>query len=280
MAKPLMKDTLTAGIARINVGVDDTPFDVHIELLCDHSPYFDALYEERTKKSIADCAISFPDDDPDAFSVLVSWMYRGDITVDLSRANMLFGFKLWVLAGKFSMAELQNTVMAFCKARIDASNGALFCELAIDYVYSNTLPKSPLRLLVVDTWVQNATQSRFLRRKDLRREFLEDFCCALIEWKEGKTKAVDLTDTTSHYFIDTSPLKDNGGEILVRGDISEIMQPATPEQMQNRKVKRPSSRICKISPAPCLPAAMTPTSTDTGNDPSDSITSDMSSSQV
>lgn len=274
-----MRSTLTAGIARVSVGADDTPFDVHLELLCDHSPYFDDIYADRALKPMTDVPIRFPDDDPDVFSVLISWMYRGQVVVKPSPQSVLFLIKLWVLAGKFEMVELQNNVISLCKTRIDDKSGTVFDDHTIHYVYSHTLPKSPLRLLVIDTWVRNATKSRFLGRDNPPREFLEELCCALIEWKEGSVESVSLTNTASRYFVPPSQAKGAGREIPMRSEAFEIKQLATPDQLRNRKFKHPSPRIRKASPASSL-HVQTPISTDTENDPNDQISSHMSSLQV
>ncbi|KAE8423713.1 hypothetical protein BDV36DRAFT_290379 [Aspergillus pseudocaelatus] len=188
-----MRSALTAGIARISVGTGDTPFDVHLELLCDHSPHLDDVYADRALKPITELPIRFPDDNSDVFSVLIGWMYRGQIAVKPSPQSVLFLIKLWILAGKFEMVELQNNVISLCKARID--------DHTIHYVYSHTLPKSPLRLLVVDTWVRNATKSRFLGRDNPPREFLEELCCALIEWKEGSKESISHTQIPHHAIL-------------------------------------------------------------------------------
>ncbi|OGM44047.1 hypothetical protein ABOM_007797 [Aspergillus bombycis] len=281
MAIPFSKNILTAGIAHINVGVDDTPFDVHLELLCDHSPYFDELYEDRTVKPLTDFTISFPDDDPDVFSLLIGWMYRGEIaeTSSAPRTSLYLLFELWVLAEKFKMVDLQNNVISLCKTRIDDKRGTIFGDHTIDYVYNRTLPKSPLRLLLIDTWVQYATKSRFLGRENLPREFLEELCCALMEWKEGKMETVGHTDTAWPYLVHPSPWKDKARETPLQGEESEMMRLATPDQLKNRKFKRPSSRTHRATPTPSL-QVMTPTSTDAEKDPRDQITSGMSSLQI
>ncbi|KAE8357284.1 hypothetical protein BDV27DRAFT_151447 [Aspergillus caelatus] len=257
MSKSLTKNALTAGIARISVGTGDTPFDVHLELLCDHSPHFDDVYADRALKPITELPIRFPDDNSDVFSVLIGWMYRGQIAVKPSPQSVLFLIKLWILAGKFEMVELQNNLISLCKARIDDKSGTVFDDHTIHYVYSHTLPKSPLRLLVVDTWVRNATKSRFLGRDNPPRDFLEELCCALIEWKEGSA----------------------GREIPMRNEACETKRLATPDQLRSRKFKHPSPRIREASPASSL-HVIPPISNRHRNDPNEQITSDMSSLQV
>ena len=232
---------LSAGIAHINVGVNETPFDVHLELLCDYSPYFDSLYKDRSVKPVPESPVCFPDDDPDVFSELLGWMYRGTISSDLAtRTKIPILLRLWVLAEKFGISGLQNDAIQLCKLAMDKSPGGIFGCDTIRYVYTRTLPESPLRLLVVDNWVQSGTKSRLsARQKELPRQFLEDLCCALIEGKDSK---LDV----ERYYVVTPPAEDKQKEHLSRrSDDSKIVQPATPEQLRNRKIKHPVSRAHK-----------------------------------
>ncbi|KAL3448431.1 hypothetical protein BJX65DRAFT_306870 [Aspergillus insuetus] len=178
MEKPLGKLTLSAGIARINVGPDGTLFDVHLELLCDSSPYFNDLYKDRTNSAISDVPISLPDVDPDIFAEAISWMYRGKLSADLSTRGVAFCFELWVLAEKFDIPALQNSTIGICKVRIDNSTKtSLPSTQTIEYVYSNTKPASPPRRLLVDVWrPQDGPPARVL----------EDLCEALLGWAPDK----------------------------------------------------------------------------------------------
>lgn len=127
------------------MGQDQTPFDVHLELLCDCSPYFDTLYKNRTvDKNTTKDPISFPDDDPAVFAERVSWMYRGELSPDLP--SIIFLIQLWVLAGELRIQDLQDLTLSHCKQKIPP--GAVFGNETVNYVYNNTLPGSPLRHLV------------------------------------------------------------------------------------------------------------------------------------
>ncbi|KAF7169362.1 hypothetical protein CNMCM5623_002125 [Aspergillus felis] len=250
MIRPLGKFALSAGMVHINVGVNETPFDVHVELLCGCSPYFDTLFKDRTEKPIAEDPICFPDDDPDVFAELLGWMYYGDTSADLpSRAGSLFLLQLWVLAGKLKISRLQNHVIHILKTMIDRKPGGIFGSDKVNYVYAHTLPHSPLRLLVVDNWAQNGTKSRLLTRKEnFPRPFLEDLCCALVEWKESTTDAVNVIDFAGRYDVESCVPRDIHKELPLRArEYPEPVQSATPEQLKNRKIKQPSSRICQPS---------------------------------
>lgn len=59
------------------VGRDRQKFVVHKKLLVNQSNYFKA--STTWSAEAADSTITFEDDDPDAFRLLIGWVYRGDI---------------------------------------------------------------------------------------------------------------------------------------------------------------------------------------------------------
>ncbi|KAL3457297.1 hypothetical protein BJX64DRAFT_20384 [Aspergillus heterothallicus] len=276
MAKSLGKFTLSAGIARINVGEAQTPFDVHVELLCDKSPFFNNLYRDRTVSTIPEVPISLPDADPDVFAEIISWMYQGQLNNELSyQSRLTFLFELWVLAEKFEIPALQNQVITFCKTRVETkTNTALPTIQTIEYAYTKTKPFSPLRRFLVDVWIWRGTAVAFAKRKDdLPRAFVEDLCEALLH---RYTTGLTATGTTpdprpfpphpglERYFVECAPSASAPGPAALASlllfsrsverdtDTSDTPRLATPEQMANRKMKSPSPRLAprKLSGSP------------------------------
>ncbi|KAL5341992.1 hypothetical protein BJX70DRAFT_357511 [Aspergillus crustosus] len=258
MEKPLGKLTLSAGIARINVGPDETPFDVHLELLCDSSPYFNTLYKDRTDSAISDVPITLPDADPDVFAEAISWMYRGQLSADLATRDcgMNFCFELWVLAEKFEMPSLQNQAVGIYKMRVDNSPlTSLPSTQTIEYVYSHTKPASPPRHLLVDVWLRRGTLPKFSDRKTgIPRAFLEDLCERLLVCVRGghpflppppskseKDYHVDGTGTTTGKTLPAAPAPTPYPED------STSPRLATPAQMAIRRMKSPSPRLSESS---------------------------------
>jgi len=64
----------SAGVASINVGPEEVPFDAHIELLCDCSPYFNDIFEARYTEPLTE-PVLLPDVDPECFSDFLCWAY-------------------------------------------------------------------------------------------------------------------------------------------------------------------------------------------------------------
>ncbi|OQE46676.1 hypothetical protein PENCOP_c001G00955 [Penicillium coprophilum] len=244
MNSHLVKADLSGGIVKIDVGETNTPFDVHMELLCNCSPYFDNLFQRRFDQPLTEQVISFPDDDPQIFAQVILWMYRGNDSLDLVADEKLgFLVRLWILAGNFEMIDLQNQVMLVCKKRVDESLGILGVD-TINYIYSHTLPQSPMRLLAVDVWVQRSTTKGFgTRQEEVPRPFLEDLCHGFIKEREKSDLPPTLLKLSDHrYLIDFLPLEDRGGKVLRPTGAVEIKQTATEAEMETRKIKIPCSR--------------------------------------
>ncbi|KAI2971504.1 hypothetical protein CBS147323_2886 [Aspergillus niger] len=280
MSRSLGMFALSAGMVHINVGADETPFDVHVELLCSCSPYFDSIYGDRTKNPIPSDPVCFPDEDPVVFAELLAWMYYGDIPIDLpSRTSIHFLLQLWILAGTFEIARLQNQVIHLCRTEIAKVPGRTFSSDDIDFVYSHTLPQSPLRLLLVDNWARNATQEHFTScQKNLPYPFLEELCRAFIERKGNVNNAEGEIHSVERYNIHPPPPEDQNDRLMPRERVSEFPRTAPPEKLRNRKIARPSPRLNKASLTSPL-RAMTPNSVEE-NDPKSEVSSQMSHLQI
>src|SRR5436853_4538728 len=103
--------TLSGGIASINVGPDEVPFDAHIELLCSSSPFFEHALNGRFIEAETK-TVPLSDDDPDAFAEFLSWLYRDKIFETNKSPGWLELSKLWILADMLGVPTLQNEVMA------------------------------------------------------------------------------------------------------------------------------------------------------------------------
>ncbi|KAJ5726046.1 uncharacterized protein N7483_007403 [Penicillium malachiteum] len=264
-------------MVQINVGPSGTPFDIHVELLCSCSPYFDLLYGNRTLEPIPSDPICFPDEDPDVFAELLAWMYHGDDSIDIpSRSDVFFLLRLWILAEKFEVFKLQNHAIELLRIEIDKRPGRVLGVNKVDYVYTHTQPQSPLRLFFVDNWVRNATQAHLLSRQEpLPYPFLKSFCSALLERRENPNTAEGEFDFAERYYVRNSRPRENHENIFSRhGDPPEPVRTATAEEASKRKIAVPSSRRHKSSPASPSPAR-TPVSTKKENAAKSDLASQM-----
>jgi hypothetical protein len=239
----------SGGIASINVGMEGTPFDVHVELLCDRSPFFNRVFGERYNKPLTE-DYSLPDDDPNTFTEFVRWVYQGTIFQDQAFPSWIQLCRLWVLARKLEVPRLQNIVMTACKNKLSHEPGVMG-RREIKFVYNHTDMNNPLRRMVVDTWVGRMKEDQFESLKtDLPRPFLEDLCSGLFERVENSHEERDplpQSDFDKRYYVDENssasgpkiPDRNNGSTSPTVEDYARL---ATPEQMANRKILRPRSR--------------------------------------
>lgn len=225
---------MTGGIASINVGPNETPFDVHLELICDCSTYFNALFESRFTQPTTQ-PVFLPDDDPDTFAEFLQWAYRGKIFEDAAPVTWLQLCELWVLAGKLGAPKLQNLVMEHCRRKYDEHDRHTAKRWdVVEFVYRKTAIGSPLRKMMVDLWRVDMDKVSFeFVKGDVPRLFLEDLCLAFLECREPDWR-IDF----GRYLVEESrrnlstrlgPSKDDG--------LSSIPQMASPQQMARRKVK-------------------------------------------
>ncbi|KAL3475724.1 hypothetical protein BJX99DRAFT_229195 [Aspergillus californicus] len=169
--------TLSGGIVNLNVGASETPFDMHIELLCDRSPYFDNMLADRCT-DLWQRELVFPNDVPHVFADFVSWAYCGSISsagtaTDPSR--ILHLFQLWTLAEKFQVPGLRDLAFANCKELLDAKPDSLVGSNAVKHAYLHSEPGSAIRQLAVDIWAARAWKSDIIQaRISLPSQFIED----------------------------------------------------------------------------------------------------------
>ncbi len=272
LTAPAYFRTLSGGIVSLNVGTPETPFDVHLELLCDSSPYFNSLFNDRFARVPA-TNVCLPDDDPDTVTEFLNWVYCGTIFQTQLRTPLIELFRLWVLAEKFEVPELQNLVVTHCKKKLGYQKHGVLMTSTINYVYNNTIPGCPLRQMTVDIFVQRVTKANFSRyREEVPRAFLEDLCTFWLEKKDSIDPDVHLSpDFETLYFVSpATPLKDSLGRILSprRREEPEIARSATSDEIESRKIITPVSRKRFDRATSSSTAIGTPStsSTDTGRE--------------
>ena len=101
---------------KFEVGITQTTFLVHLDLLCSASPYFKAAltkgFLETHKKSM-----EIPEDDPDQFELLVQWLYTKKLdlpnpdTDEAHEERYLQLCNLYVLTDKYRMMGMNNYII-------------------------------------------------------------------------------------------------------------------------------------------------------------------------
>ena len=230
----------------IAVGPDDVLFDAHIELICDCSPFFDNLLEHRFTEPQAK-TIPLPDDDPDIFMEFLNWAYRRQIFEDKLSPKWIELCQLWVLADKLGVRELQNFVITQCGNRYTRCHDFVDKE-TVGYVYDHTPADSPLRRMVVDTWALKSKPEVLVAVKgEMRVEFWEDCCLALMKNNaiSGERRTLQsIADFEKFYSVEESQRNICGERSHM---LDDTPRPATQEQMDNRKLRSPRSRLSRAS---------------------------------
>ncbi|CEL03107.1 hypothetical protein ASPCAL04264 [Aspergillus calidoustus] len=187
--KDLGKATLAGGMLNLTVGPSDTPFDVHLELLCDCSPYFNDRLADRFHNPLTE-ELRFPNDDPGAFADFILWAYTGtlDISVNNDSGNgngncsskdgnssgaepdlILHLFRVWTLAARFLVPQLRQLAMSRCEVEMNVDPERLASCSAVRFAYmestrppppttttSTSMATSTLRKFVIGVWAQGA----------------------------------------------------------------------------------------------------------------------------
>jgi len=197
----------------LRVGNAKVPFQVHLGILCDASPVFNAAFHggfsEGLKRSM-----NLPEDDPEAFELLVQWLYLKTYNIpqfvgkphDDDQIGFMHLARLYVAADKYGIIGLMKDVMdRWCKARWEHAQ-VPFTKV-LDYVYENTTSKSKLRETIVAhyvwnigyEWYKNPTTKGVLH---IRPDFATDVAVAMSERITGNQKNLfSLGSSDSHEAI-------------------------------------------------------------------------------
>ena len=150
------------------VGEKETPFNVHMDLLCKASPFFKSAFmgvgdfQETSTKSM-----KLPEDDPATMDRLIQWIYFGCYSVDseietnsadqleeVLHASLMQLSTLYVVADKYGIIELQNHALGRLfdlgiQGKVELTRN----KDLIRYIYENTIAGSKLRKLLVNWYI-------------------------------------------------------------------------------------------------------------------------------
>lgn len=187
---------LCSGIVNFDIGAKNDPFDAHIEVLCEVSPYFDKLFADRRTTAESVEGVKFYSDiDAEPFAEFLAWAYRGAIFEDVFSPSWLDLFRVWELAVKFEAKPLQKLVLVQCGSKYLTFDGVVDIP-AVQYVYANFAKGNPLRRMAVDIWAERATAGKMGEyiEAGAPKEFLADLCLELVgkggdrsplSWRKG-----------------------------------------------------------------------------------------------
>ena len=135
----------------IVVGPEKETFRVHKKLLCSRAPVFDKMFNGSFKEAETQQA-SLPEDDPEAFSIFLEWLYSGSILPpgkdDNSKLVLNDQIKLYCFAEKYCLAQLMDYTISASIAFLNERKGLPTCD-HIEMAYNHTASGSPLRRFMV-----------------------------------------------------------------------------------------------------------------------------------
>jgi hypothetical protein len=126
-------------------------------------------------------SFEFPDDDPEAFELLIEYCYKEELTVaneTTSTDNCYRRLKLYCLAKKYQHHGLMNNCMDFLMAYLRSERPSWpvsWCS----YAYQHTSSGSPLRSLM-SRWFA----FKFLQRKDKGKWTTREFSTVALEHQD------------------------------------------------------------------------------------------------
>jgi hypothetical protein len=87
-----------------SVGVDEVPFDAHVELLCSLSLFIDNALEDRFDEAGTNY-IPLPDEDPYRFAEFLAWAYTGHFTweKELKKIEWVELCEMWILGDRYQV---------------------------------------------------------------------------------------------------------------------------------------------------------------------------------
>lgn len=148
-------DLLSGPMLDVYVGAERKHWSLHQNLLNYHSAFFDdkSKLKNNDGGSVRDTQIELLEEDPDAFEVLVKWLYQGtidDVSTLPKEQKWEYAFtcqKLYLLCDKLDLHDLKNCAIDQFRKGCHETGLVPGAE-EIQPVYERTLPSSPLRKLM------------------------------------------------------------------------------------------------------------------------------------
>jgi hypothetical protein len=115
VASKLPPNDQPSGLSKM---AQEQTFLIHKDFICYYSKFFDAAFNGQFEEGQTQ-AMTLDDIDPDAFGLLVDWLYTQRVDVDGNSLPTLE--RLWIMGDRFLIPAIQNSAM-------DCIHGALVAE--------------------------------------------------------------------------------------------------------------------------------------------------------
>ena len=178
-------DRISSRMTTVLVGQSGKPFIVHTELLLSRSPFFRDLLSHSNgnddhDKNVADIP-SYADLDEFSFALFVRWLYGAALTGPNNFSSMNHYIGLYVLARRFRIERLENTVMDLIRYYYRSAEMTA-PPYRLDYIYDHTHSANLMRAFLVSTAAYRV----------LCEDAISDVMLDVV--RKGGDRAVDFTE--------------------------------------------------------------------------------------
>lgn len=145
--KPL-HTLLTSSLVDIYVGPESTHWTLHEKLLCHYSSFFASKFYTKNKPSSSSRSFGLPDEDDNAFELLVGWLYSRALRYPEEEKDIGPLLELYLMSEKFEIRKLSDDVVETVRAFYH-NNEAYPGLRRVQYIYANTQEDNPMREMMV-----------------------------------------------------------------------------------------------------------------------------------
>ncbi|TVY89016.1 hypothetical protein LAWI1_G007186 [Lachnellula willkommii] len=199
-------DDLGTDIVTIHVGPERKAFAIHKNLICNRSDFFSKAFNGPFKEGI-DGTMHLPEDDAQAFSALVVWMYSGQLppfpnakfAEDITgSSDYIFSLMpLFHLSEKLCLNAVTNILMDTIQD-LHLKHSREFSSVALKDIYAMTHQGSKLRTYAVLMIIRKSVHG--YRTKPAEDIALEDFFLLLQKEPDFARDFIQLQIRYGHRF--------------------------------------------------------------------------------
>ena len=139
---------LTSSLVDIYVGPESTHWTLHEKLLCHYSSFFASKFYTKNKPSSSSRSFGLPDEDDNAFELLVGWLYSRALRYPEEEKDIGPLLELYLMSEKLEIRKLSDDVVETVRAFYH--NNETYPGLRrVQYIYANTQEDNPMREMMV-----------------------------------------------------------------------------------------------------------------------------------
>ena len=194
IADSTLRTFISTPFVTLLVGESETPFCVHVGLLCNTSPFFKSAFKgpatfAETFEETIDKAMALPGENVDTIHRIVQWLYLNQIsfdrealdkTPDEAQVPYMQLSSLYVAADKYGIIQLKNEIIDIVFKLVEGDDYFGPEDEVVKYIYSNTIEGSGLRALILEMHVWRMHPEWLVRHSKALLHSLPEFVIDLV----------------------------------------------------------------------------------------------------